>query len=193
MEKHVSQGQSRQLRIAHGRNRRHQHCRQREEGFTLLEMMIAVMVLLVGSIGVLALFSFSVMQSTTQGDHATRTAEYAQDKMEQLMALSYNDLTSDVTKPITASGTCCGLSIGGSSNPASPTTGYVDYVTADGTPQPASAGAAYIRVWEIKPYTTTYTTTLKKIIVVSQQLAPVRGTLPPSTRLMSLKSSATDN
>lgn len=69
--------------------------RKGERGFSLLETMIATGVLLIGVTGLMALFAVAVIKNTNQGTEATRTTEYAQDKMEELMALQYQDETSD--------------------------------------------------------------------------------------------------
>src|ERR1051326_3474284 len=101
-------------------------------GFTLLETMVAAGILLIAAAGILGLFSVSLMQDSIAGDHGTRTTEYAQDKMEQLMVLNFSDNTSDLTQYpscLSQFQTCSGygLTAGGSVNPSTPSTGYVDY------------------------------------------------------------------
>jgi prepilin-type N-terminal cleavage/methylation domain-containing protein len=165
---------------------------KRERGFTLLEMMVATAILLVGAVGVLSLFGYSVMQSSTQGDRVTRTTEYAQDKMEQLMALSFSDTTMDVTQYPPVAGTCCGLAAGGSVDPSSLATGYVDYISGtDEMPHSTSTGAVYIRMWKIVNDANS-PTQIKTITVMVQQLHVVKGAITPSTMLVSQKCS-TDN
>jgi prepilin-type N-terminal cleavage/methylation domain-containing protein len=124
-----------------------------QRGFTLIEMMIACVVLLVGIVGVLSAFGVAIVQTSTQGDQATRTAEYAQDKMEQLMALEYADSQSDATQPITAPTGGVGLTAGGSTS--TPTTGYADYVDNNGVASSAKpATVTYTREWTISEDTT---------------------------------------
>jgi prepilin-type N-terminal cleavage/methylation domain-containing protein len=164
--------------------------RKSERGFTLLEVLIAATILFVCASGVLALFGLAVMQSSAQGDRGTRTIEYAQDKMEQLMALSFSDSTSDLTQYPTVTGTCCGLAAGGSVDPANPATGYVDYIATNGTPQANSTGAAYIREWTIANDSNS-PPQIKTITVLVKQLNAT-GAFVPSTTLMSQKCS-TDN
>ncbi len=96
-----------------------------ERGFTLLEMVIASMVLMVGIVGVMSLLGVAVARTAGTSDQATRTAEYAQDKMEQLMALEFLDAQSDVTQYPTVSTGGTGLTAGGSVTTI--TTGFVDY------------------------------------------------------------------
>ena len=71
--------------------------RRAQCGVTLIETMIAAIVLLVGVCGILNLFTVAVSQNSRQGETATRTTVYGQDKMEQLLALSFNDASSNTT------------------------------------------------------------------------------------------------
>ncbi|MGC2322986.1 MAG: prepilin-type N-terminal cleavage/methylation domain-containing protein [Terriglobales bacterium] len=161
---------------------------QRQQGFTLLEMMFATVILTVAAVGVCALFGSSMLISSTQGDHGTRTTEYAQDKMEQLMTLTFSDTASDPTQYPTASSGGVGLTAGGSINPATPASHYVDYIAGDGTPSPSSTNAAYKREWLIaddnnSPHQ------IKTITVGVQKIAEANGVILPSTTLVSQKGS----
>jgi prepilin-type N-terminal cleavage/methylation domain-containing protein len=166
--------------------------RNTQAGFTLLETMLAAAILLIAAGGVLGLFSVAMSENAVVGDRGTRTTEYAQDKMEQLMALTFSDTTSDVTQYPTCLSlvqTCTGsgLTAGGSVNPASPSTGYVDYVSANGAPSTSSANAAYIREWSIVNDSNT-PPQMKTITVVVQALNQ-GGAIVPSTTLVSQKAS----
>jgi hypothetical protein len=154
-------------------------------------MMMAVAILFVASSGILALFGLAVMHNSALGDHGTRTTEYAQDKMEQLLTTTFSDTTTDFTQNPPATGTCCGLSAGGSVTPASPATGYVDYVSTNGTPSSSSTGAAYIREWMITNDSNS-PTQIKTITVMVKQISATTGPIVPSTMLISQKCS-TDN
>jgi type IV pilus assembly protein PilV len=170
-----------------------------QQGFTLIEMMVACVVLTIGIVGLMALFAVAAIQNTSQGDQSTRTTEYATDKMEQLMALQYGDATSDTTAvpacmpPISNSCTGTGLggvmvasaSVGGL-NTASPTAGYVDYVTRDGTPTTSSTNAAYIRQWQIATDSNT-PPQIKTITVKVTALTKVGKSSIPSTTLVCQK------
>ena len=64
---------------------------------TLLEMVISLAILLIVAVGVMGLGAVAMMTTENQGHLTARTAEYAQDKMEQLLALKYCDATSDTS------------------------------------------------------------------------------------------------
>ncbi len=157
-----------------------------QRGFSLLEAMIACLLMITCSAGLLALFGFAIKVNTSQGDEVTRTTEYAQDKMEQLMALSmvnFDDVQSDVTQyptqPAASGATCCGLAAGGSLT--TPTTGYVDYVNQSGVYSSSSANAVYVRTWQIvnDGLAPTQVKTLTVLVVAKTKL------LPPQTTLVS--------
>src|SRR5260370_26571493 len=71
--------------------------RARERCSSLVEMMIASLVLLVGIVPLAGVFSVAVATNSGRGDIATRTTLNAQDKMEQLLALSFPDGSSNTT------------------------------------------------------------------------------------------------
>lgn len=139
------------------------------EGFTLLEMVIAVAILMVVVTGITALFGSAFSQNRWQGDASTRTIEYAQDKMESLLMLLYTDNLTDTTVwpycnlnvylPGTTTSACLptangtGLGVGGNTGPAAvsnPPAGHFDYLTAAGDIQTSPTNASYIRVWQIQ-------------------------------------------
>jgi len=164
-----------------------------ERGTTMLETVIALVILLVGVMGIIGLLSIAVTQNWNQGDRSTRSTEYAQDKMEQLMALTFNDGTSNTTVYPTAStggsglgGTMSGNSTVGGVTSGSPVAQYVDYIDASGNLQTTSTGALYIRQWSIS---TNGSANLKTImVVVRAMIATTGGTVWPSTTLVSMKS-----
>jgi hypothetical protein len=116
--------------------------------------MVATALMLVVSAGVMVLAATSLATSENQGHLAARTSEYCQDKLEQLLALSFNDSASNTTTIPTSSSGGTGLAIGGSSNASSPVIGYVDYLDITGNILTVSGSAAppgwyYVRVWSI--------------------------------------------
>jgi len=167
--------------------------RKQERGVTLIETVVAMVILMIGVLGVLGVLSFAVTQNWNQGDRATRTTEYAQDKMEQLLALNFTDSASNTTVYPTASTGGTGLggnmagstTVGGVTN-GSPVTQYVDYLDSSGNLQTTSTGALYIRQWSIS---TNASGNLKTITVVARAVvSSVTGGGAPSTTLVSMKS-----
>jgi hypothetical protein len=160
----------------------------REAGSTIIEVVIASAILVTLMAGLMSLAGLAINTTENQGHLAARTTEYAQDKMEQLLTLAYGDSTSDTSVPLLSIGamaqTGTGLAAGGSSNPSSPVTKYVDYLDQSGnlcgsasalavTPVsarcPAPVGTTppsnwfYQRVWSI----TVVSTNLKQITVTA--------------------------
>ncbi len=58
--------------------------RKSQAGLTVMETVIALAMLVIVATGVMGLAAVAVSTTETQGHLAARTAEYAQDKMEQL-------------------------------------------------------------------------------------------------------------
>jgi type II secretory pathway pseudopilin PulG len=165
--------------------------RASQSGTSLLETLIALTILIIVSVGIMGLGVVALATTENQGHLAARTAEYAQDKMEQLMSLSYGDPTTDSTTFPSPSTGGTGLTVGGSFDPsspvASPGTGYVDYLDISGQPVSSTGNWAYIRVWKISAFSAT----VKQITVstkVKAQVGALAGALPQST-LTSLKTS----
>lgn len=140
----------------------------REEGTSLIEVIIASGILVTLMAGLMSLVGLAISTTENQGHLAARTTEYAQDKMEQLLALAYGDATSDTTVfPALASGGT-GLAVGGSFVTSSPVAKYVDYLdqsgnllVAVGTTPPT--GWFYQRVWGV----TSPSANLKQITVTA--------------------------
>src|SRR3981081_68914 len=60
-------------------------------GVSLIETMLAGSILITVVIGIMPVFILATQTTEQQGDIATRTTEYAQDKMESLLKLDFND------------------------------------------------------------------------------------------------------
>ena len=87
---------------------------QGEQGTTIVEVVIATAILATLMAGLMSLAAVAISTTENQGHLGARTTEYAQDKMEQLLALTYGDTSSDTrTFPATNSGGS-GLAVGGS-------------------------------------------------------------------------------
>jgi hypothetical protein len=155
-----------------------------EPGFSILETVFALLLLPIVALGLLPLGVLATTTTENQGHLMARTTEYAQDKMEQLLALKYGDAVTDTrTFPAGATGGT-GLTLGGSSDPAMPVEKYVDYLDVNGTLLPsvgttAPANWYYKRVWKIA----TAGTDLKQITVTATVKSAVgsTGRIPRAT------------
>jgi prepilin-type N-terminal cleavage/methylation domain-containing protein len=162
--------------------------RSGEGGFSLIETMVGLALLAILAAGVLPLALIATSTSENTGHLSSRSAEYAQDKLEQLMALSYPDSTSDTRQFPAPELGGSGLTIGGSTN--APVALYADYLDFEGALIPSPTGAPpqgwyYQRLWQV----TQFRPNLKQITVV----ATVRNSmgssaLRPRATLTALKS-----
>jgi hypothetical protein len=127
--------------------------RRSQAGITLIETVMALAVLLTVSVGVMSVAIVALPATENQGHLSARATEYAQDKMEQLLALKFCDPSSDTTQFPAAAAGGSGLIVGGSLPPAAPVNQYVDYLDASGnllgggTTPPA--GWFFQRQWQI--------------------------------------------
>ena len=142
---------------------------RRQDGFTLLETVFALSILLIVAAGVMPLGIIAVKATENQGHLAARTTEYAQDKLEQLMALAFNDSATDTRVFPAEDEDGSGLTVGGSSDPDAPVNLYADYLDADGNlledVDDNSTEWMYKRVWEVA--TPAGTANLKQITVTA--------------------------
>jgi hypothetical protein len=162
----------------------------------MIEVLFACAIMFIGISGLMALFVVAAAKNAGQGDQATRTTEYAQDKMEQLLSLQYGDSTTCTVGPTNTTDTsvCTGggagiavpsgiSSVGGVTSPVA---NYSDYVTPGGI-SASAAGATYSRMWMISADTTRAGTPLTVTVVVTSLMVPDLKTLAPSTTLASAK------
>jgi type II secretory pathway pseudopilin PulG len=173
--------------------------RKSQAGLTLIETMVALAMLLIVTTGIMGLAGMAVSTTETQGHLAARTAEYAQDKMEQLLALKFCDGGTDgvsgtnttvfpaVTNPAGTGLAGCSDMVngvpqgGGNLSTTAPVAGYVDYLDASGNLVGSAGNWQYVRVWQITvPAGRTH---LKQITVLAQasREVGVNGRLPQAT------------
>ena len=160
-----------------------------EQGSALIETMFASGLLIVMLAGLLSMGAIATMHTENQGHLAPRTSEYAQDKMEQLLALAYTDAVSNTVVFPAAAGGGTGLAVGGSSNTNAPVNGHVDWLGSDGSLLGGGTAAPatwfYERVWKI----TTPTAGMKQIAVTVIVRSSVGGFLLAKSTVVSLKAS----
>lgn len=178
-----------------------------QTGALLLETIFALILIAICASGLLGLVVTAMKTTENQGHLMARTTEYAQDKMEQLVALAYCDASSDTTKFPTVSSGGTGLAgcpsptlsvpsgtgIGGNSDPNHPATGYVDYLNETGSPLPMVNGAEptdwyYTRVWQISagPGGVTQMKQVTVTVKVRQSIGE-RSVLQPQSSITVLK------
>ena len=115
--------------------------RKTDRGFTLLEALMASGILVVGLVAVAMVFPYAITTNASSRQTTTASMLVAQ-KMEALRTIPLTDAA---------------LNVGGSLNPASPATGYYDYVTVasggtitSSTVIAASARSrAFLRLWQV--------------------------------------------
>src|SRR5438045_3929528 len=166
----------------------------KEDGLTIIETAIASAILRVVMVGLLSMATLATTYTENHGHLEARTTEYAQDKMEQLLALAYTDEASDtVVFPAAALGDT-GLKVGGTIDlSATPTDHYVDWLAQNGTllggGTTAPSNWFYKRVWQVTcavaPCSDTVPTTgVKQLTVVATVRSAVGGALIPKSTVV---------
>jgi hypothetical protein len=169
--------------------------RRTEQGTTILEVLVASALLVTLMAGLMAMSSLAISTTENQGHLAARATEYAQDKMEQLIALQYNDAVTDTRTFPTVSTGGSGVATGGSFNVDSPVAKYVDYLDQNGnqiatTGNTPPSGWFYVRAWQIDDNTTDATLPLhlKRITVGAATTRGFGGSTRATSYLTVLKS-----
>jgi Tfp pilus assembly protein PilV len=78
------------MEIKMRRTRKKPNNTSRQNGFTLLETAIAMVVMMIGGLGIAAVFSYAVKNNTGSRDRAVSLA-VAQQEVERLRTLPFND------------------------------------------------------------------------------------------------------
>jgi prepilin-type N-terminal cleavage/methylation domain-containing protein len=149
-------------------------------GFSLVEVLVAMGLLTVVSLGVAQLFALST-RANVIAKGATSTTAMAEQKLEQLRALTWgfdlagqglplSDTTTNLTvTPPTHDGS--GLNPSPSDSLEQNTTGFVDFLDGSGnwvgTGSTPPATAVYIRRWSIQPLPTNPNNTLVIQVLVT--------------------------
>jgi hypothetical protein len=161
-----------------------------ERGTTLIETTIATALLLVVMVGLLSMAALATVYTENHGHLEARTTEYAQDKMEQLLALVYTDSASDTTMFPAADSGGTGLSLGGSLTLSAPDNGYVDWLRQNGDLLGGGTTPPddwfYQRVWKISYLPGGV---VKQITVTATVKSAVGNAIVPKSTVVALKSS----
>jgi hypothetical protein len=161
-----------------------------ERGVSLIEITFAGAILITAMVGIMGAIPTTLKITENEGHLSARTAEYAQDKMEQLLALAYSDAVSDTTQSPTVGSGGLGLTVGGSADSAAPVASYVDFLRADGTPMCPCTGTAgpsgwyYERVWQVSQAGTN----LKQLTVTATVANSMAQAIVPKTTLTTYRS-----
>jgi len=103
---------------------------QKDAGFTLIEVVIAISILAVGLLGVAAMQTSAIRVNSAAGQMTVRM-NWAQDKMEELKALAFSDSWLE------AAGNPPGVDSAGNSHEQTTSDGYaVRWDITDNTPVP---------------------------------------------------------
>jgi type IV pilus assembly protein PilV len=103
---------------------------QKDAGFTLIEVVIAISILAVGLLGVAAMQTSAIQVNSAAGQMTTRM-NWAQDKMEELKALAFSDPWLE------AAGNPPNVDSAGNTHEQTTSDGYtVRWDIADNTPVP---------------------------------------------------------
>jgi len=154
--------------------------REREAGFSLIEVLFAMVILMIAALGLAQMFAVAI-QRNAGARHQTSTTVLGVQKMEQLRALTWgfdpinpgmpiSDVSTDLASdPPGGSGK--GLNPSPTNSLDVNTQGYVDFLDKHGqwvgtgsTPPPT---AQYIRRWSIQPLPTNPNNTLVLQVLVT--------------------------
>ena len=154
-------------------------------GISLIETSIACVMMVTVLAGLASLAAVATMHTENEGHLSARTTEYAQDKMEQLLALAYTDSVSNTVVFPAASSGGTGLTVGGSTT--NPVNGYVDWLGTDGSLLGGGTAAPtkwfYKRLWQIS----SPTTGLKQMTVTVTVRSSFGGALLPKSTVVAVK------
>lgn len=120
-----------------------------ERGFTLIELMIALTIMLIGITGVLAMYTTSI-RATSYSRHATEAMVLGEDKLEEFTATRYDQLL--------LLGLACAY------DPDDSESEPCEQVNAQGEVDP-DEGFTYGRSWVVEPVPDSQDATLRRVRV----------------------------
>ena len=152
----------------------------RDGGFTIVEVLVALLIIAVMALGTAQLFAVSI-RATYAARNQTSTTVLAAQKMEQLRSLTWGfdtiglpltDLSTNTALPIPSPTGGRGLQPSPPESLRSNTDGYVDYIDGFGRTIGGGAdvpgGAVYIRRWSVEPLPTNPNNTLILQVLVTK-------------------------
>jgi prepilin-type N-terminal cleavage/methylation domain-containing protein len=155
------------------------HRQHPQRGFSLVEVLFALVVLSVAVSGLAHLFTVAAY-TNARARATTYAAVLAQQKMEQLRGLAYGfepgggavtDVETDITVQPELPAGGAGLQSSPPGALADNTVGYVDYVDASGASLGGAAavpppGAAYVRRWSVESLPSSANTMVLQVLVM---------------------------
>ena len=177
-----------------------------ERGFSLLEVLFATTMLVVGVAGLAQLFALST-RTNTSARATTFASVLAQQKMEQLRGLTWGfdtlglpltDTSTNIAAAVESPTGGTGLTPSPTGTLGSNTNGYVDYLDATGkslgSGSNAPQGTVFVRRWSIEPLPTNPNNTLVlQVLVFRNGNRPTADNtvgvkrLPDEARIISVK------
>jgi|SRR6185436_5248692 type II secretory pathway pseudopilin PulG len=177
-----------------------------ERGFSLLEVLFATTMLVVGVAGLAQLFALST-RTNTSARATTFASVLAQQKMEQLRGLTWGfdtlglpltDTSTNIAAAVESPTGGTGLTPSPTGTLGSNTNGYVDYLDATGKSLGSGSnppqGTVFVRRWSIEPLPTNPNNTLVlQVLVFRNGNRPTADNtvgvkrLPDEARIISVK------
>jgi hypothetical protein len=166
-----------------------------DRGVSLVETMMAVIIAFIAMSAIGGVVFSSLVANKNQGTEVSRMTVIAQEKMNELLGLSYSDTTTNTTL-VSDTGWAVGLSAGGGTAyltacpSGAPDQGYVDFLDNNGKPLNGTCSTVitskygYERRWQISAVSGV--TGLKQITVVVYALNAVATNPTPSHQYVTL-------